>query len=315
MVGAAIAAAAIRNWTDRQGVLSLSVAQAVGPLCVAVAVYILYSDIYDFYLDAGDSWGDHIGWGIVFTIVSALMLTGICALQYRRWRTRRAEIGSSSPPNFGLLSSVALVVVLWLWISAATESKGYEPEPRLIPERQEQPIPSYALKLAGKDAGKTVWGVWLFGVANGKTCFGTSTKRNRRPEGTGEVSDIAESYCGLKVPLRAAAQYIAGGNAESQYGRESTLVFLTARSVARLDVLISQRPESDRASTWARVKPRTITKRQAYKARLNDGIGYAVITSAGGVCIRQMAVYNKIGKLIERSLRPQCMSQSVLAPS
>lgn len=78
--GAGLAALVIWRWTASRRRLMLIIAQVVAALCAAVAFY----GISAFYIDGGRSGADRVGWGLILAFVTAIALTTLCFLQYRR---------------------------------------------------------------------------------------------------------------------------------------------------------------------------------------------------------------------------------------
>jgi TRAP-type C4-dicarboxylate transport system permease small subunit len=70
----------------------LIVAQVISCLCALVAIYAIY-DAYDFYSDVSEAGIDHIGWGLIVTLVAATVLFVLCLVQYLRTGSERTELG------------------------------------------------------------------------------------------------------------------------------------------------------------------------------------------------------------------------------
>lgn len=298
LAGAALAALALWRWSIDKSPTTLIVPQVAGSLCLAIAVYATYYEIYDPYSDAGDTWLNFVDWGLILTFIGAGALVTLCLRRY--WSYRSPERRSRGWSDIGFLVSVVPVLVMSLWVLFAVGSDKPTPESRLLPEKTERPIPDYALKIAEGRAGGATWGVWLFGNGEGENCLGSRTVKDKFPSAEGAIGDREEAYCGLGVPPRYWQQVIEGPVGD-RGDRRSALIFLTRRAVDDLEVLTGRTPDRGGELTWTRVQAQAITKQQARTARLRPNLGYAVAVVTNPACVRRVQVFDRRGERIERS--------------
>lgn len=301
LLGAGVAALTIWRWTITRSWVMLTFSQVASSLCLAVVIYAIYYDVYDPYVDAGDTWLQYIGWGLILTLLGASALIVLLLHQHRR----------SVIENWlkvGLLAGVVPAAVMGLWVVVAIASDNSGSETYSFPTASERAIPAHALKVTGGRVEGMAWGVWVFGLER-ENCLGTKTVEKELPGGERSIGDIEESFCGLDVPPRYWQQVVSGpiGSGEDHM---SALVFLTRPDVARLDVLTGRDERSGQGPTWTSVKTNAIPKGQAREARLGANIGYAVAVVPDPACIRRVVVTNWMGNEVKRSPPFPCESSS-----
>jgi uncharacterized membrane protein len=95
-MGAGLVALAVWWWTVSRRRPMLVIAQSISFLCAVVAIYSIY-EIYDFYSDVSEAGIDRIGWGLILTLIAAIVLTVLCCLQYLRIGSHRVEAERDAP--------------------------------------------------------------------------------------------------------------------------------------------------------------------------------------------------------------------------
>jgi hypothetical protein len=166
------------------------------------------------------------------------------------------------------------------------------------------PIPDYALKVAGgKFDQKSSWGVWVFGARHAGRCWATKSV---------ESSLVNEdAYCGFSVPPRYW-QLAARGSFGRGTSQRSMLFFLTRKDVGSVGVLMDFNQNGRPA--WVQVKAQAISADQARHAHMHSNFGYAVLMFPGPPgCLKQIAVFDRIGTRIEKSRPVRCDAQHQLS--
>jgi hypothetical protein len=300
LFGAGLAALAIRRTASRRWSM-LVAAQIAALLCAAVAIYSIY-DIYDFYSDAGETWVVRVGWGLILTLVAAIALNVLCVLQYRRSRSGEGR-SFSWRKKLGLLAGVAAALALGFWAVSSVVSDDPTFEPSWFANEPGRSIPNYALNAASGGSDGAEWSVWLFGE-DGDNCWATKTGRH---------FPLEEAYCDYGVPPRYW-QLIAEGPIGEPSQNKSILVFLTRDDVGRLEVLTGSERKRGRRPSWSRVQVQVIDARQARKAHLHGTVGYAAAVVQGISCVRQIAIFDPMGKQIRRTPLWPCEHHEAESP-
>lgn len=249
---ASLGVLAIWRWSASRSSVALALAQGAGSVSVVISIYAVYDVVYDVYVDAGDTWIDHIGWGVGLTAVGGLSLTLLCLVQYRRDRV--ADSRSLTLPRLGFSVSAVAVGAIGVGVAWGIASDDATPEWRWYADGPGRPIPEYALKIASGRTQSTTWGVWLFGYGEEELCLGTRSVADEFPQNEGEIGDLEEVSCGTEVPPRYWERVVEVPVGSRSIGK-ALLVFLTRSDVARLDV----RTGRDRETKLTRIDVREIS--------------------------------------------------------
>jgi hypothetical protein len=172
-------------------------------------------------------------------------------------------------------ASLAVAVVVMTALSVAT-SAGKVP-------RKFVPVAHGALHGA----------TWTLGVrgVRGERCFSIAL---REREGGSESSG-----CEGSRPLEGDWARITGVSTEED---GATLELeLTSLRVARLELLLGQPGRGpNRPSTWKSVATRAIEPAEAERAHLDPDFRFAIVTSAGTLCVQKVRAFDRDGVLLEK---------------
>lgn len=297
LVGTAVVALALWRWSTSRNGLMLTFAQMGNSLSLAAAFYALYDDVYKPYVDAGDTWFQYIGWGLVLVLLGAMALFVLLLRPHRK--------GLKNQVKIGLLISVLPVALVCLWAIIATASDDSESDGPAFPPPIGRTIPAYALKVAGGESAQAAWKVWVFG-RDGETCIGTRTVE-KRPSGE-KVGANEESHCDLDVPPRywqLAAEGPLGGRDRPML----VLIVLTRSEVGRLEISTGQKRHDRKGLKSRSVNVNLIRMDQAQRSRLASNIGYALAVVPSSSCVRQVRVFDQADHLIKRSTFLRCKTR------
>jgi len=197
---------------------------------------------------------------------------------------------------------VGVLVASVATISIARPAKSSDPTTQgqlsnsSLPHRAGNPIPNYAIKLAGgRIDRKTTWGVWLFGDPVSGNCWSTRTTTRGFPFGA--------TYCGYPVPP-AYWRLISSGPVGRNGDPRALLFFLTRQDVSRITVRVGQ--GKGRRDKWVDMKTRVISPRQARMSHARPNFSYAVAIFRGSLfCVKQVEVFDRSGNQV-RNVQPTC---------
>jgi len=293
--GAGVAFLALWRWTASGSRPMLKVVQVSSLVCGGIAVYTIY-EIRDFYIGGGYAWVEHLGWGVILTLIAALALTALSLLQHRRSRSEERRFRG---PRIGLLAAVVAMLAVGFWTVSLVESDPSRSEPNWFAAKPKRAIPDYALKAAGGKFDGTSWSIWLFGVRNQGDCWGAKSRKDKFPSEEGALGSEEFATCGMNVPPDYWQRPVDGSLGRGR-DRRSVLFFLIRTDMSRLEVLIGRRPDGRPQQTRS-MKALVISPDQARRARLHPNIGYSVAVVPGQVCIERVAVFDRAGKQVERT--------------
>jgi hypothetical protein len=212
-------------------------------------------------------------------------------------RMRRMSIRSNRGRKALLLSSGVCAAILVTTIivllpdaqSSDPRSLSQASDLRSSPKASD-PIPDYAIKLAGGRIGRhSTWGVLLFGRSGGN-CWANKTTTHSTP--------FEEVYCGYPVPP-AYWRLISSGQISRDGAPGSMLFFLTRRDVGRITALVD--PGKGQPNKWVGAKTQVISPGQARRSHARSNFSYAVARFPGTLfCIKQVAVFDRSDQQVDQ---------------
>lgn len=160
------------------------------------------------------------------------------------------------------------------------------------------------VKVIDARGDKRRWSVWLFGNRRGENCWATRWARAESGDaGSGPLSREI-THCGIDIPPRKW-ELISEGPRDGRGERSWALVIATRRDVGELKVLTGRERQSG-GLQWTSVRARRIGQDRARRARLRDGIGYAVAYVRRPGCLRRVTVIDRTGRPVGRSRMHPC---------
>lgn len=206
-------------------------------------------------------------------------------------------------------AAIIMSCILVVSVSAGGHNRGklgwlYNRESRDALPRPKPTMPAYAFRAAGGTAAKVSWAVLLFG-RDGQNCWGTQVRRARFPKTEGAVGEEAFTACGLPTPPSYWGR-IAGGPIGTRDDRSTVMFFTTRLSVGRLRVTTSSGDGHGGRLRQSQLVPKRVSRRQAHRARLHRNFGYAVLVTHGLSCVREVAAFDREGKLLKETPVQHC---------
>lgn len=306
LIGSALVALAIWRWSVSRQVYMLIGAGIVALLCLCATAY----DVLDVtYFDDAEGFG--VGWGLLVALVASVAL--VCLYVLILWRIYSEKPRATNSTTIGLLA-VALAVLVGSWIFFSGDAAKPVAKPtESVAERNarsvgkgDRSIPHYALEVASGRFDDTRWGVWVYGDRQKEICWGTREVVKHAPEEEGSLLDREASYCGVDVPPRQW-ELIAEGPWRIRANHRWALVFITQRDVGHVNVLTGRGRLS-----WTRAKARVIAQRRARKAHLRSDFRYAVASVPQPGCLRRVVVFDRAGRVSQRTPRFRCRYEDTL---